>query len=105
MKKFKMKNMFKKCFITSVLAFAFIGCESKKEGEAAPKLDYSNAVYIYSWAEYIPPKFLKNLKRTGVKVIEDIYSTNEEMFTKLKAGAVGYDIVVAFSRLCRNNDE
>ena len=95
MKKFKMKNMFKKCFITSVLAFAFIGCESKKEGEAAPKLDYSNAVYIYSWAEYIPPEvFEKFEKETGIKVIEDIYSTNEEMFTKLKAGAVGYDIVV-----------
>ena len=33
-------------------------------------------------------------EETGIKVIEDIYSTNEEMFTKLKAGAVGYDIVV-----------
>ena len=63
MKKFKMKNMFKKCFITSVLAFAFIGCESKKEGEAAPKLDYSNAVYITRGQNIFPLKFLKNLKK------------------------------------------
>ncbi|WP_370521043.1 extracellular solute-binding protein [Cetobacterium sp. 2A] len=32
-------------------------------------------------------------KETGIKVIEDIYSSNEEMFAKLKAGGKGYDIV------------
>lgn len=91
-----MKNMFKKCFVTAFLSLAFLGCGAKEEENTnTQKLDYNNAVYIYSWAEYIPAEvFEKFEKETGIKVIEDIYSTNEEMFTKLKAGAVGYDIVV-----------
>lgn len=90
MKKFKLKNIL--ICISALLLFA--SCTDKKE-EGAKKPDYKNAVYIYSWAEYIPPEvFEKFEKETGIKVIEDIYSTNEEMFTKLKAGAVGYDIVV-----------
>lgn len=93
----KITNILKKCLIISALTFSFIGCGSENnEGtETAQKADYKNAVYIYSWAEYIPTEvFEKFEKETGIKVIEDIYSTNEEMFTKLKAGAVGYDIVV-----------
>lgn len=91
-----MKNVMRKCCITSLLALSLIGCGSSSgNGETAQKLDYNNAVYIYSWAEYIPQEvFAEFEKETGIKVIEDIYSTNEEMFTKLKAGAVGYDIVV-----------
>ena len=61
-------------------------------------LSTKNAVYLYSWAEYIPQEVFDRFeKETGIKVVEDIYSTNEEMFTKLKAGAVGYDIVVPSS--------
>ena len=94
MKKFKMKNTIKKYFAVPLLAFALMGCGKSEETETAPKSDYKNAVYLYSWAEYIPTEiFEKFEEETGIKVIEDIYSTNEEMFTKLKAGAVGYDIV------------
>lgn len=97
MKKFKMKKILKKSLITSLMVFTFIGCgnSNSENGEKPKKLDYKNAVYLYSWAEYIPPEvFEKFEQETGIKVVEDIYSTNEEMFTKLKAGAVGYDIVV-----------
>lgn len=95
MKKFKMKNTIKKYFAVPLLAFALMGCGKSEETGTTPKSDYKNAVYLYSWAEYIPTEiFEKFEEETGIKVIEDIYSTNEEMFTKLKAGAVGYDIVV-----------
>ena len=95
MKKFKMKNTIKKYFAVPLLAFALMGCGKTEETGTAQKSDYKNAVYLYSWAEYIPSEiFEKFEEETGIKVIEDIYSTNEEMFTKLKAGAVGYDIVV-----------
>lgn len=93
----KITNILKKCLIISALTFSFIGCgsENNKETGISQKPDYKNAVYIYSWAEYIPTEVFEEFeKETGIKVIEDIYSTNEEMFTKLKAGAVGYDIVV-----------
>lgn len=98
MKKNKIKTILKKSLAVSLLTLAFIGCgnnESESGTETYPKADYKNAVYLYSWAEYIPPEIFEMFeKETGIKVVEDIYSTNEEMFTKLKAGAVGYDIVV-----------
>ncbi len=98
MKKNKIKTILKKSLAVSLLTLAFIGCgnnEAESGTETSPKADYKNAVYLYSWAEYIPPEIFEMFeKETGIKVVEDIYSTNEEMFTKLKAGAVGYDIVV-----------
>ena len=56
-------------------------------------------------ADYIPPEIYQNFeKETGIKVVEDIYSSNEEMFTKLKAGGTGYDIVVPSADYVRDND-
>ena len=54
----------------------------------------SNTLYIYGWADYIPTELYEKFeKETGIKVIEDIYSSNEEMFAKIKAGGTGYDIL------------
>lgn len=97
MKKIDLKKIIGKYFVVPFLAFALMGCSGEKEdeGAVAPKADYKNVVHLYSWAEYFPYEvFEKFEKETGIKIIEDIYSTNEEMFTKLKAGAIGYDIVV-----------
>ncbi|MCI5725220.1 MAG: extracellular solute-binding protein [Fusobacterium gastrosuis] len=55
-------------------------------------------LYIYSWADYIPASVYEDFeKETGIKVVEDIYSSNEEMYTKIKAGGEGYDIVIPSS--------
>lgn len=93
-----MKKFFKKYFSLFILAAGLIGCGNNSENienNSSINSNNKNVVYLYSWAEYIPPEiFEKFEKETGIKVVEDIYSTNEEMFTKLKAGAVGYDIVV-----------
>ena len=99
MKNFAMKKVIKKSLVIPLLALSLISCGKEnieEEGATVSKKpDFNNAVYIYSWAEYFPLEvFDKFEKETGIKIVEDIYSTNEEMFTKLKAGAVGYDIVV-----------
>lgn len=53
-----------------------------------------NVLYLYGWADYIPTKIYDDFeKETGIKVVEDIYSSNEEMFAKIKAGGSGYDIL------------
>lgn len=79
-----------KKIILAVLASIFIvacGGEDKKE-----------KLYIYSWADYIPAYVYEDFeKETGIKVVEDIYSSNEEMYTKIKAGGEGYDIVIPSS--------
>lgn len=60
--------------------------------------DKQQKLYVYGWADTIPQTIYDSFEReTGIKVIEDIYSSNEEMFTKIKAGGDGYDIVMPSS--------
>lgn len=60
--------------------------------------DKQEKLYIYGWADTIPQTIYDSFeKETGIKVIEDIYSSNEEMYTKIKAGGDGYDIVMPSS--------
>jgi spermidine/putrescine transport system substrate-binding protein len=77
----------KKILATLALVLAVVGCGGKEENK--------NVLYVYGWADTIPQSIYEAFeKETGIKVIEDIYSSNEEMFTKLKAGGDGYDIVM-----------
>jgi spermidine/putrescine transport system substrate-binding protein len=49
---------------------------------------------IYNWSDYIAEDTVANFeKETGVKVIYDTYESNEELVSKLQAGASGYDLV------------
>jgi spermidine/putrescine transport system substrate-binding protein len=51
-------------------------------------------LYIFNWSYYIPDDVLKDFeKQFSVKLVYDVYSSNEEMYTKLKAGGGGYDVV------------
>lgn len=52
-------------------------------------------LYLYNWTYYIPEDVIEDFtKETGIRVIVDAYSSNEEMYNKLVAGGSGYDIVV-----------
>ena len=58
-------------------------------------------INVYNWGEYVPDGsdgFIdvnaEFTKRTGIKVNETNYQSNEEMFTKLSGGGVSYDLVV-----------
>jgi spermidine/putrescine transport system substrate-binding protein len=52
-------------------------------------------LYIYTWAGYTDNALLDSFyKETGVRVIADVYSSNEEMLAKLQAGAGGaYSVI------------
>ncbi|MGL6064632.1 MAG: extracellular solute-binding protein [Fusobacteriaceae bacterium] len=79
----------KKLIALLSLLLLFVACgENSSEKE-------KNQLYIYSWADFIPRQIYEKFeKETGIKIIEDIYSSNEEMYAKLKAGASGYDILL-----------
>jgi len=50
-------------------------------------------LYVYNWSYYIPTPVLEKFEqRFKVKLVYDLYSSNEEMYAKLKAGGSGYDI-------------
>jgi len=54
----------------------------------------SERLYIYNWTYYTPDSVVEQFEdEFGVTVIYDEYSSNEEMFAKLMAGGLGYDIV------------
>lgn len=70
----------------SLLLFAVFlsGCE--KGG--------GDRVYVYNWGEYMDPE-VRDLfeKETGIEVVYDEFEQNEEMYPKVEAGAVRYDVV------------
>lgn len=52
-------------------------------------------VRVYNWSDYIDEDVLKDFeKETGIKVVYDVFDSNEVLETKLLAGKTGYDVVV-----------
>ena len=52
-------------------------------------------VNVYNWSDYIDETILEDFtKETGIKVVYDVFDSNEVLETKLLAGGTGYDVVV-----------
>ena len=52
-------------------------------------------LHIYNWSDYIAPDTVKKFEdQTGIKVVYDVFDSNETLEAKLLAGKSGYDIVV-----------
>jgi spermidine/putrescine transport system substrate-binding protein len=70
--------------VAAVALSTIFGC-----GPGKPKL------FIYNWICYIPDDVVKDFeKRYGVKVVYDMFASNEEMYAKLKISGGKYDLVV-----------
>lgn len=55
----------------------------------------SGVVYVYNWSDYIDDEILTNFEtETGIKVVYDVFDSNDVLETKLLAGKSGYDVVV-----------
>lgn len=76
--------------IVTVLAsaIALSGC-SKSQSKAD-----AGEVYVYNWGEYIDEDVIRMFEEeTGIKVIYDMFETNEEMYPVIEAGGVTYDAI------------
>ncbi len=52
-------------------------------------------VNVYNWSDYIDESVLEEFTaETGIKVVYDVFDSNEILETKLLAGSTGYDVVV-----------
>lgn len=52
-------------------------------------------VNVYNWSDYIDESILEDFtKETGIKVVYDVFDSNEILETKLLSGGTGYDVVV-----------
>ena len=51
-------------------------------------------VHVYNWSDYIAADTLDNFEAsTGIKVVYDVYDSNETLEAKILAGGSGYDVV------------
>jgi len=63
-------------------------------GTPAPE-QVAKVLNLYIWAEYTSPELLAQFtEKTGIRVVESNYASNEELLAKLQAGASGYDLAV-----------
>lgn len=52
-------------------------------------------VNVYNWSDYIDDSVLEEFTdKTGIRVVYDVFDSNEILETKMLAGGSGYDIVV-----------
>ena len=59
------------------------------------KSQLATDLYFFNWGSYMDPDILTQFEaECGVKVHQDIYSSNEEMIAKIQSGNAGYDVVV-----------
>ncbi|AUX75305.1 MULTISPECIES: polyamine ABC transporter substrate-binding protein [Sinorhizobium] len=78
----------RKLFVAS-LAAAMLG------GAATLAFAQERVVNVYNWSDYIDDSILEDFtKETGIKVVYDVFDSNEILETKLLAGGSGYDVVV-----------
>lgn len=89
--------MKKKAFAWSIVtvmgaSMALSGC-GKVTTEPGVAKD-AGEVYVYNWGEYIDKDVIKMFEdETGIKVVYDMFETNEEMYPVIEAGGVTYDVV------------
>ena len=63
-------------------------------GAAEPPL-----LHVYNWSDYIADEVLEEFQaETGIKVVYDVYDSNEVLEAKLLAGRSGYDLVFPTAR-------
>ena len=60
-------------------------------GEVQP----ASEIVVFNWSEYIDPEIYAMFEEeTGIKIVEDNFSNNEEMLAKLQGGAAGYAVII-----------
>lgn len=55
----------------------------------------ANEVRVYNWSDYIAPDTLERFtEATGIRVVYDVYDSNEVLDAAMLSGRSGYDVVV-----------
>ncbi len=66
---------------------------------ALPALAQQQVVNVYNWSDYIAEDTIAKFEaETGIRVVYDVYDSNEVLEARLLAGSSGYDVVVPTSQ-------
>jgi spermidine/putrescine-binding protein len=76
-------------------AAGFIAACGGSSGKSSSAKTEAKTLNFYNWTDYIADDTIPNFQReTGIKVTYDNYSSNDELFAKMRIGGTGFDIVV-----------
>jgi putrescine transport system substrate-binding protein len=92
--------------LSLLIGLALAGCGKQDEpdsggpaqagGEAGGE---GRVVNVYNWTDYIDESVLADFTReTGIRVVYDVYESNEVLDAKLTTGGSGYDVVFPSAR-------
>ena len=82
--------------VCAVALAAIAGALVSGCGPAKPTLN------VYMWSDYIDLDLVREFeKQNNCKVVIDIFDSNEFMYSKLKAGGTGYDVILPTSYMAR----
>lgn len=85
--------------VVGVLAYTMLGKKAEETAEMKPAEQpvaaEEKVVNVYNWSDYIDDAVLTDFTaETGIKVVYDVFDSNDVLETKLLAGGSGYDVVV-----------
>ena len=70
------------------------GDEPTAESGTTGEVELDDELSVYNWEDYIDEQVLRDYEeRYGVTIIYDTFASNEDLLTKLQAGAAGYDVI------------
>lgn len=66
---------------------------------AAAAADDAQVVHVYNWSDYVSDDVVRAFEaETGIRVVYDVYDSNEVLEAKLLAGRSGYDLIFPSAR-------
>jgi putrescine transport system substrate-binding protein len=82
-----------------VSRFSLLGLLAAAIFAVNPALAEEPLLHVYNWSDYIADEVLDQFQaETGIKVVYDVYDSNEVLEAKLLAGHSGYDLVFPTAR-------
>lgn len=85
--------------VVASLALSACGDKTPESAAQAPATPNAKVLNVYNWSDYVAEDTLAQFEKTsGIKVVYDVYDSNEMLEAKLVTGGSGYDVVFPSAR-------
>lgn len=85
--------------LAASLALAACGDKAADTTAAAPASAKAQVLHVYNWSDYVAEDTIAQFEQaSGIRVVYDVYDSNEILEAKLVTGRSGYDVVFPSAR-------